>query len=345
MSTPDSGRRVTLKDIAKQVGITHGAVSLALRGSPRIAEATRKRVQEIARQLSYQPNPMATGLSHFRRNSKEKPIQAALAWLNFWSEPKRLRMYKEFDSYWLGASACAEKSGYRLEEIVCRDISPDRLEKILHARGIEGVLLSPGLLDDEWQHLHWEQLAVVRLGQPHKNEFIHSVTSNQTANTILAFNKIREKGYRRIGFVGIRWMERLFCPGFLWAQELEIPDHSRIPPLLFQQTDNDENREKLAIWMKEYKPDAIITEIPALKDLLEQQGYQVPKDVALAATSVLDCAIDAGIDQKPAEVGRVAILLLLSLITDNERGIPPVRREIFITGNWVDGVSLPPRRN
>ncbi|MDR1852432.1 MAG: LacI family transcriptional regulator [Propionibacteriaceae bacterium] len=45
--------RVTIKDIAEAVGVTPSAVSLALRGSNRVSEATRKRVEEEAERLGY----------------------------------------------------------------------------------------------------------------------------------------------------------------------------------------------------------------------------------------------------------------------------------------------------
>jgi len=37
-----------------------------------------------------------------------------LAWINCWPDPKKLRSFKEFDLYWKGAFAEAERSGYRL---------------------------------------------------------------------------------------------------------------------------------------------------------------------------------------------------------------------------------------
>ena len=43
------------------------------------------------------------------------------------------------------------------------------------------------------------------------------------------------------------------------------------------------------------------------------------------------------------EIGRAAIQLLISLIHHNERGVPRVRRELLIEGEWVDGSTLPPR--
>ena len=34
-------------------------------------------------------------------------------------------------------------------------------------------------------------------------------------------------------------------------------------------------------------------------------------------------------------------LMLISLIHDNARGIPPIHRELLVKGRWVDGSTLP----
>jgi LacI family transcriptional regulator len=52
----------TIKDIAREVQTSAVTVSLALRGSDRISEATRKKVIASAKKLCYKPNRMAQGL-------------------------------------------------------------------------------------------------------------------------------------------------------------------------------------------------------------------------------------------------------------------------------------------
>lgn len=141
----------TLKDVARAVGLSAGAVSLALRNSPKIAVTTRARVREAARRLGYRPNPAGATLAQFRHASTVKPIQASLAWLNTWDRPADLRSFRQFDRYWQGAEASAASFGYRLEEFVYRDLMPQaRLMHILAARGIQGLLLPPGPVPPEW---------------------------------------------------------------------------------------------------------------------------------------------------------------------------------------------------
>jgi len=61
--------RVTIADIAAQAHLSKGAVSYALNGLPGVSDATRARVQQIARDLSWTPNPIARALSGARSNA------------------------------------------------------------------------------------------------------------------------------------------------------------------------------------------------------------------------------------------------------------------------------------
>ena len=46
-----------MKTVAAQAGVTQATVSMSLANNPRIPLATRERVQAIARELGYRPNP------------------------------------------------------------------------------------------------------------------------------------------------------------------------------------------------------------------------------------------------------------------------------------------------
>jgi LacI family transcriptional regulator len=52
-NTQQASKRVTLLDVANASGLSRATVSLVLRGSPLVAEGTRKRVQEVMQELGY----------------------------------------------------------------------------------------------------------------------------------------------------------------------------------------------------------------------------------------------------------------------------------------------------
>lgn len=337
--------RVTLRAIAQAVGVSHVTVSLALRNHPRISEPLRKKIQDQALAMGYRPDPMLAALTHYRHSRTDKPMQAGLAWLNAWPEPGQLRAHREFDLYWRGATRAAEKFGYRLEEFVVSEEMPlPRIEKVLLTRGIRGILIPPvptpaGV---DWRLLDWMKFSAARLGRRAEHPQVHFITSAQAANTILSFDKMRERGYERIAFVGEAVRFRMFGAGFYWAQ-LDVPNRLRLTPFLFPEAKVSQVQKAFEAWLKRTKPEAILTDVREVPHMLERAGYRVPEDIGVAATTVWDIPVDAGIDQNPEEIGRVAVLVLISLIHDHVQGEPGILREILVRGNWVDGASLPQR--
>lgn len=340
---------VTLADIAKKLGISVGTVSRALRNLPTISEARRKEIQKMAKKMGYVPNAMAVGLVKQREMKTIRQASTGLAWLNTWPFPERLREFKEFDLYWKGASEAAEKAGYRLEEFSCATIPLSRLKTIFEARNIKGLLIPPFwrgeiIHSSEWDCFPWEKFSSVRFGYSCRKPAFHVVSGAQLNNGTMAVQKIAEKGYRRIGYVGWEGIKAPFTrfhAGYLLAQS-ELPLLPRLPILFLPPTkDEQQNEELFTTWIKEYQPDAILTDIAQLRTMIEKLGYRVPEDIALACTSLLDGDANAGIDQNSEEIGRVAVQTLISLLTFQERGIPAKYREVLIQGTWVDRSMMP----
>ncbi len=343
-------RRITIYDIAAALGVSHTTVSMALRNNPRISEATRIRVQEKAAAMGYCPDPMLSALSSYRLARKKKNSQAVLAWINPFRDPAQLRESKEFDLYWQGAQEAANKIGYQLEEFNTVDLSFLRMNTIFKTRNIQGILLAalcgPGYEDPDvdWHAFPWQDYAVVRFGRSSDFPQAHYVTSAQTTNGIIAFQAMRERGYKRIGFVGKHSPQRIFSAGVVFAQET-IPQEEIVPRLYLSDTDSDDMQlELLGQWLQAHHPDAILTSRAPLPKLLNKLGYRIPEDIALATTTVHDTPINAGVDQNPFEIGHAAVRTLISLINEHSTGIPEVRNEIKIEGKWVDGSMLPVRR-
>ncbi|MGN0447411.1 MAG: LacI family DNA-binding transcriptional regulator [Acutalibacteraceae bacterium] len=64
---------ITLKEIARIVGVSRGTVDRALKNRPGISEETKKRILEIAQQYDYKPNIIGKALVY-----SKKPIQIAV---------------------------------------------------------------------------------------------------------------------------------------------------------------------------------------------------------------------------------------------------------------------------
>ncbi len=60
---------ITIKDIAKALGLSTSTVSRALRDSYEISSETKKIVIEYAEKLNYRPNPIALSLKERKSHS------------------------------------------------------------------------------------------------------------------------------------------------------------------------------------------------------------------------------------------------------------------------------------
>ncbi|MBW8782878.1 MAG: LacI family DNA-binding transcriptional regulator [Verrucomicrobia bacterium] len=349
--SPDSSSspapRVTLRDIAKSLGVSHVTVSLALRNHARISEARCRQIQETARRMGYRPDPMLSALNHYRRSRSSAPVQSSIAWLSLWSSPAEYHAFAELHAYWQGAAAVAEQHGYRLEEFTPGPrYSLARIQHVLKARNIQGVLISPRQsgLQMDLQSFPWSEFSSVRFGHTLTELPMHIVTSAHVSNATLAFRAMRERGYRRVGFVTSddSLDHTPFVSGILRAQ-LRIPSSEVLPPLLLQKGDTKDDLLALIQWLKTHRPDGVLTNLRGIPKALAVLGVKVPRDLGLATTSIHDGNADAGIAQNSFEIGRVAAETVISLINHNNRGIPAFQREILIEGTWVDGASLPSR--
>jgi LacI family transcriptional regulator len=342
-------KRVTIYDIAAKVGVSHSTVALALRNHHRISEKRRKQIARVAAEMGYVPDPLLAALASYRAQIQPAKLQNAIVWLNHWEQPERLRgAHREFDAYWRGAQTAARRFGYRLDEIRWEpEFSAKRFEQILLTRAIRGVLIPPHPVPPDWGDFDWNKFSVIRFGLSVPNPDSHLVTADQLRAVLMAVRKISELGYQRIGLaIPEDYDRRLggnFIGGFAAAQtffKLAV-----LPPLLcderFYADDSGQGLRLLKHWLTRHKPEAVLTTLVQLPQMIRELGYRIPRDLAVAGTGI-DVPVDAGIDQHSEAIGRIAVEMLVSQINLNEHGEPADPARILIESRWRDGSSMPP---
>jgi LacI family transcriptional regulator len=344
--------RITLRDIAERVGVSHVTVSLALRNHPSISVGRRDEVRRVAEQMGYKPDPMLASLAVYRQSKRAPRIQHSLAWINHWDQPERLRGdHKEFDGYWRGAAKSGEQYGYRLEEIRWEaGCSAARFQQILMTRNVRGLLIPPHPSPPDWGEFDWSKFSVVRFGQSVPAPESHQVAADHFRGVVMALRVMRDYGYMRIGMVVCGDFDsRLggnYMGGFYSAQRI-LGSKDICPPLMTDETTYLQRPLKalkeLKDWIERHEPDAILTSVPQIPGLIRELGYRIPEQIAVAGTSVFDVPVDAGINQNPEAIGRVAVETLVAQILVNDRGEPPAPCRILIDSRWQDGESLPRR--
>jgi len=254
---------VTMKTIAIAAGVTQATVSMSLANNPRIPVATRERIQAIARKLGYQPNPYLSTLMRIRRLGrplKDKPALAlvcAMRTAHGWRDnpAPTIRQMRE------GAVERATLRGYRAQEFwLHRDgMSNERFSEMLHARGIQGVLVSPLAEGDPTPALRWEHFAAVCLSVPLPSLTITTVCNDHYFSSLHIMRECQRRGYRRPGlilrrahqlrFQG-RWEAGVVMGGQMFAglkpaRPLYVDEWAEPAPIL--------------AWLKREAPDVLIT--------------------------------------------------------------------------------------
>jgi DNA-binding LacI/PurR family transcriptional regulator len=336
----------TLKHIAGATGVSAMTVSRVLRGSPRVSERTRELVLREAKRLNYQPDPHLMRMMQAVRGRKEQRVRAVIA---------VIREHVPKDGL-LGPSyqyvpvedirRRAHGHGYGVEEFFLgRDgITPRRLQKILHARGIEGVIVSPQSVQLPCSKLDYAPFAAVTFGNAMSKPALHMTAGNMTLGIQMAAALLRQRGYQRVGVAVTRWIVTRsqfgYSGGFFhWQQSL--PPESRVPLLLFPDNDIRGGFGVFAGWMREQKPDAVISFDTHVPGWLGRLGLRFPEDIGFVVHDWTPGMTGlAGIYQQRDHLAAAAVDLVVTQLSQHERGIPEVPRQIMITPRWVEGPSV-----
>ncbi|WP_043583009.1 LacI family DNA-binding transcriptional regulator [Geminisphaera colitermitum] len=337
--------RVTHKDIARKMGVHRTTVSMALRGHPGIPPETRERVEKLAAEMGYAPDPMLSALSAYRSSRRPAAFQGTLAWIVNSSGNHSLRQWK---SYRDGAEASARRHGFSMETLDMNtpDMTPARLAKMLRARSISGLLLCPQPRARITLDFPWEDFSAVTFGYTLAQPCLHTVVPAQYRNLTRIMRELLRRGYRRIGLALHDKHNARTDHNYLGAWYAE--SHflaSRIEPLLFDTW--PDYRKQLEVWLRKWRPDAIISGAPQIMTHLDNIGMAVPEDVAVACTTLgffegNDDSAIAGINEESGYVGEVAADFLVAMMQRGERGIPGNPQRIHVEGTWFEGKTVRP---
>jgi LacI family transcriptional regulator len=339
---------MNLRHLAKLAELSPSAVSLALRDSPKISPATRKRVQKLAEKVGYRPDAKVVAMmSHLRKAHAVRPA-ACFGVISFYDHPRPWESSRHLTRIFQGMTRRAGELGYRLEPIWLREpgMTYRRVGDILATRAIEGLLSfgSPDFSQEFPAELG--QCAVVTVGlsisTPH-----HRVTSHFYNDTINALNRLHRLGYRRPGLVVGTYEDGrsalAHSSAYLGWCEAHLGPRSALPVLRLATVE----KKPVLGWLAEQEPDVILfvnspDTIPHLRAILRAQRRRVPRELGVAVLSHLVQGTGfSGLQQNQLLMGAWAVELLAARIANRDLGIPANPRIEMVESEWIDGGSLP----
>lgn len=344
--------RVSLRDVARSIGVHHTTVSLALRNHPSLPKATRTRIRFQARKLGYRPNPLVSALMSHRISASGKRSYVTLAYIDTVVSDFDSKSILYFRDLQLGAQARARELGYHFEMFrtghECLPLS--QVDLILRTRNIHGLLIGPRPLGMSNLELDLAERAAVTFGVSLREPKVDRVSNDQYLSIRLAFEHCRQEGYRRIGFMMVsttsQRVEHRYLAGFQ-VEQFFLPQAEQVQPFIYN---IEEAPQKLSSeiqdWLSTEKPDAVLCHmyqgtIPGLDLLNRFRG-----GVKIAVLDLIDPHSGTpGIYQNPRQLGAVGADLLIAKLQKCEYGPSEVTRSYSVCGNWVDGKPKASRRH
>jgi len=184
--------RVTLQIIADRLEVSTATVSLALRESPLVADGTRLRVQQIAREMGYSYNRSAASLRTDRTNILGVGFHDI-------TNPYFAELLAAIEE-----TAAAHGRSILLGTYAENLQRQERVLTTLKEYRPDGMIICPagGTTAETLQHLMAAQVPLVQLSRETPGVALDFVGSDDRHGTVLAVEHLLSLGHRRIAFLG-----------------------------------------------------------------------------------------------------------------------------------------------
>lgn len=318
--------QVTIKDIAKHLGISPSTVSRALKDHPDISAETKKAVKELAAKLKYQPNAVALSLKHSRSNTIGVII------------PEIVHYF--FSQVIAGIEDVAYDAGYTV--VICQ--SNERYDrevsnsKALLSQRVDGILAAISKETHNFEHLtniEDHNIPMVLFDRECSAVDADLIIIDDFNAAYQATKHLIELGRKRIAHFGgpsNLSIGKNRKQGYIKAlkdYDIEVDEN-----LIFE-ANTYEAAPEFVKKMMEYKnpPDSIfavndLTAIGAIQ-AIQNLGLKIPQDIAVVGFSdgrfsnIVNPKLTS-VDQHGYEMGRKATELLLKRIIEDDREYEPV---------------------
>mgnify|MGYP003645781374 FL=1 len=308
-------KKTTIKDIANVLNISAAAVSKALHNDSRISDKTKKAVKQVAKNLNYQPNHLASAL----RKGKSNLVGVIVPRTNS----------NFFSSVIQNIEEVLNKEGYNIIitqsnesfKKECRNI-----DTLLFTQ-VDGIIASMAneTIDLEYyEKIKTKGIPLILFDRGENDLNVDYIGINDYDSSHVIVEHLVKQGRKRIAHIGGYKHTRIFnnrIRGYIDAlKKHNLPlDHEL---LIESSLTIEDGRKKMSQLLKlKERPDAVYvaSDYAALGalQLLKEQNIKVPEDIALVGfgdepfTAMVTPSISS-INQHSDEIGKQAALTFLS---------------------------------
>jgi LacI family transcriptional regulator len=313
-------KKTTIKDIASVLNISPAAVSKALHNDSRISEKTKKAVRQVAKNLNYQPNHLASAL----RSGKSKLVGVIVPRTNS----------NFFSSVIQNIEEVLNKEGYNIIITQSNESFKKECASIdtLLFTQVDGIIASMANETVDLSYFEKVKKAGIPLitfdrGENDLNVDYIGIDDYNSSHLIVAH--LAEQGCKRIAHIGGFKRTRIFnnrIKGYIDAlnkHNLPLIDELLIESNLTTEDGREKMHQLLAL---EHRPDAVYVagDYAALGALqvLNEEKISIPDEIALVGfgnepfSSMVTPSITS-IEQHSEEIGKLAALSFLEHVKND----------------------------
>ena len=316
---------MTMKDIAREFGISVATVSRALKDSPRISEERRREIQRYAREHNFYPNAIGEALRH----SRVMPIRIIGVIV-----PEFTHYY--FSSILTGIEETAAARGYRIMVALSGEQYEREAEICdnFHRQKVCGVIVSQA--KDTKNYDHYQKL--INAGIP--MVFYDRICTGVNASRVVvddymgAFNAVTyliESGCKRIAFYSSPLQLEISKNRFNGYKDALLKHGIQVDESIVELCDNRAAAEELTprLMAMDNPPDGYfaVNDDTAIGILytLKRAGIRVPEDVQICGFTNGQRAVACDpmlttVEQRGHRVGEEAATILM----DKVEGLSPM---------------------
>ena len=310
---------VTIYDIAEKSGFAAGTVSKAMNNYSGVNEETRRKIQQIAREMGYTPNANARSLK-----AKQSYNIGILFYLRDSLDLSQYFFIEILNSF----KRKAELRGYDITLLAKgKDMGAEAFVRHCRVRQLDGVLIFGDYSSDPVRELMMSDIPCV--GFDYMGELMTGISSDNYEKTKELVSRLLQMGHERILFLTgeDNYVTRERVRGYADAYREAGKDRLSCVRASYS---NPEQSYKLTLQLlPELKPTAILypDDFSATGGLnaIHEMGLSVPGDVSIASFdgsifSEITSPKLSGVRQDAGELGRVMADKLIRLIENSGEG-------------------------
>jgi len=320
---------ITQRRLAELAGVTQSAVSLALRGHPRIHAETRRRIESLAEEHGYHRDALVSALSLRRWSRPTGPL--------VYLESTISRAVPGGDNYWKSVQQRCRALGLSVQSVPPARRGDAQLTAELVSAGVRGLIVGQDTSAGPPWMIEWPQFAVVHCGMFAAPEAGDVVAADLFTAAISAWRALQERGYERVAAV-MPVLERSLSEQMLASALLTVTRIVGDPRRLSAWIGSPGAARTMTTWLRRQRAQAVLGYGDGMREVLLRAGIDLPY-AALACGEHRPTA--AGVVIPFGKIGARAVDLLMEKMQNGAVGRASGRIIHLVEMPWRDGDTLP----